>query len=231
MIKGLRSASARTSNALSPKHNKQAQIKVVLGDDDLDPSAKKENAGMEALQVTSPTDSPKKVNQFEASEHQNILTAKAPSSLAASDYQARGFLPQYDGEGKAQATTLKQQHGVPAFHRQARVKLPLSSSYDDRPTPISSRSAYFDEPPLAHERQISWVTTSNETSDDALHASLTLQGNMQGKENQNTAAMRDQKTSSPPRTGSPTKATTSGLATLIENSPARSRMRQGTMTG
>ena len=230
MIKGLRSASARTGNALSPKHNKRPQIKVVLGDDDVETSANKENAGAEALQVTSQPDSITKVEPFEASEHQNILTAKAPSSVAASDYHARGFLPQYDGEGKAQATTLTLQHGVPAFHRQARVKLPLSSSYDDRPTPISGRSAYFDEAPLAHERHVSWVTTSNDTSEDALHASLSPQGVKQGKENLNEAALRDQKTCSPQRAGSPTKAS-SGLATLIENSLARSRMRQGTMTG
>lgn len=230
MIKGLRSASARTSNALSPKHNKRPHIKVVIGDDDLGASSNKENAGVEAMQASSRVDSKEKVEPFEANEYQNILTAKAPSSLAASDYHARGFLPQYDGEGKAQAATLTQQHGVPAFHRQARVKLPLSSSYDDRPTPISRKSTHLDEAPFPHERHISWVTTENDTSEDALHVCPPTQGNMQGKENVNKPIMRDQKAASPHRGGSPTKIS-SGLGPLLENSPVKSRMRQGTMTG
>lgn len=65
---------------------------------------------------------------------------KAASSLAASGYHATGFLPQYDGAGRAHTSTIHQQHGVPASHRQARVNLPQEGSYADRPIPLDARS-------------------------------------------------------------------------------------------
>ena len=54
---------------------------------------------------------------------------KASSSLAAPAYHAQGYLPSYDGAGKARAASIYQDQSQRMPHKKPRVHLPLSSSY------------------------------------------------------------------------------------------------------
>lgn len=68
----------------------------------------------------------------ENSRSPTSATNKANSSLASSTYQAQGHLPHYDGAGKARAASIYRQQPNQIPHKQARVNLPLSSSYTQR---------------------------------------------------------------------------------------------------
>lgn len=70
--------------------------------------------------------------------HPDITISKAPSSLASSTYQARGYLPQYNGASKAHASSIfyQDRHQVPP--QQARVNLVGEPSYKNGPDPIGT---------------------------------------------------------------------------------------------
>ena len=59
----------------------------------------------------------------------SLATNKASSSLASSAYQAQGYLPPYDGAGKARAASIYQQQPNRAQYKKPHIHLPLSSSY------------------------------------------------------------------------------------------------------
>ncbi|KAL9124983.1 MAG: hypothetical protein Q9217_005752 [Psora testacea] len=101
--------------------------------------ANKENTLIEATIEGSTTDNRITTKGF---TRDGLLAGKARSSLAASVYHASGYLPQYDGAGRAQTSTLHQQNGNQSSYRQARVNLPGRSSYEGRPTPLGSKSHY-----------------------------------------------------------------------------------------
>lgn len=69
--------------------------------------------------------------------------SKAPSSLASSSYQAHGYLPQFDGAGRAHAASLHQHQGNEPPSQQVRVSLPSSTSYAGSQK-ASTPSAYQD---------------------------------------------------------------------------------------
>ena len=62
----------------------------------------------------------------------NLAVGKAQSSLASSPYQAHGHLPQFDGAGKAQTSSVYREQGIqPHPH----VHLPSETSYSDKKSP------------------------------------------------------------------------------------------------
>ena len=62
----------------------------------------------------------------------NLAVGKAQSSLASSPYQAHGHLPQFDGAGKAQTSSVYREQGIqPLPH----VHLPSETSYSDKKSP------------------------------------------------------------------------------------------------
>ena len=65
----------------------------------------------------------------------NLAVGKAQSSLASSPYQAHGHLPQFDGAGKAQTSSVYREQGIqPVPH----VHLPSETSYSDRQSPADT---------------------------------------------------------------------------------------------
>ena len=103
------------------------------------PQAKKEDTLAEAALAGAICDDLPTSQGPIADEHHSLLPSKARSSLAASLYHASGYLPQYDGVGKAHTSTIHQQNGNQYSHRQARVNLPSSSSYEYSSVPLSHR--------------------------------------------------------------------------------------------
>lgn len=59
----------------------------------------------------------------------NVAVSKAQSSLASSTYQAHGYLPQFDGAGKAHASSLYRGQGIQPLPQ---VRLPSEASYSGR---------------------------------------------------------------------------------------------------
>ncbi|KAG8527750.1 uncharacterized protein KY384_007904 [Bacidia gigantensis] len=100
----------------------------------------KENEAGQLLNPTAPKISSLETMSLPISEHHGLLPSKAASSLASSSYHASGFLPQYDGAGKSQTSNVHQQHGASTSHRQAKVNLPSSSSYESAVTPLGEIS-------------------------------------------------------------------------------------------
>ena len=59
----------------------------------------------------------------------NVAVSKAQSSLASSTYQAHAHLPQFEGAGKAHASSVYRGQGAQRFPQ---VRLPSEDSYTDR---------------------------------------------------------------------------------------------------
>ena len=59
----------------------------------------------------------------------NLAVSKAQSSLASSTYQAHGFLPQFDGAGKAHTSSVYREKGIQPLPQ---VRLPSEDSYGDK---------------------------------------------------------------------------------------------------
>ena len=59
----------------------------------------------------------------------NVAVSKAQSSLASSTYQAHAHLPQFEGAGKAHASSVYRGQGTQRF---TQVRLPSEDSYTDR---------------------------------------------------------------------------------------------------
>ena len=59
----------------------------------------------------------------------NLAVSKAQSSLASSTFQAHGYLPQFDGAGKAHASSVYRGQGIQTLPQ---VRLPSEASYSDR---------------------------------------------------------------------------------------------------
>lgn len=59
----------------------------------------------------------------------NSPISKAQSSLASSTYQAHGYLPQFDGAGKAHTSSVYREQGIQPLPQ---VRLPSESLYGDR---------------------------------------------------------------------------------------------------
>ena len=103
--------------------------------------ANKENAADKRSSATVLHDSLSSHNRLPYTDRYKALAGKAASSLAASAYHANGYLPQYDGAGRAQTSNVHQQHGVPVAHRQAKVNLPQCSSYGNRESSQNASSS------------------------------------------------------------------------------------------
>lgn len=58
-----------------------------------------------------------------------LAVSKAQSSLASSTYQAHGYLPQFDGAGKAQTSSVYRDQGIQPLPQ---VRLPSEKLYGDR---------------------------------------------------------------------------------------------------
>ena len=59
----------------------------------------------------------------------NLAVGKAQSSLASSTYQAHGYLPQFDGAGRAHTSSVYREQGIQPLPQ---VRLPSEASYCDR---------------------------------------------------------------------------------------------------
>ena len=64
-----------------------------------------------------------------AKNNPNLAVGKAQSSLASSTYQAHGYLPQFDGAGKAHTSSVYREQGIQPLPQ---VRLPSEISYGDR---------------------------------------------------------------------------------------------------
>ncbi len=64
-----------------------------------------------------------------ARSNPNLAVGKAQSSLASSTYQAHGYLPQFDGAGKAHTSSVYREQGIQPLPQ---VRLPSEISYGDR---------------------------------------------------------------------------------------------------
>ena len=122
--------------------------------------AKKENTSVQRYDSAVLKDSHSNLNRLAINDHDGLLAGKAASSLASSAYHASGYLPQYDGAGKAHTSTVHQQHGVPISHRQAKVNLPHRSSYDEHPSLGGTRNgrASFDSN-SSYDKRSHWTAT------------------------------------------------------------------------
>lgn len=58
----------------------------------------------------------------------NLAVNKAQSSLASSTYQAHGYLPQFDGAGKAHTSSVYREQGIQPLPQ---VRLPSEALYSD----------------------------------------------------------------------------------------------------
>ena len=67
----------------------------------------------------------------------NIAVNKAQSSLASSNYQAHGYLPQFDGAGKAHTSSVYREQGIQPLPQ---VRLPPEASYGAR-YPVAEASS------------------------------------------------------------------------------------------
>lgn len=65
-----------------------------------------------------------------AGTNPNLTASKAQSSLASSTYQAHGYLPLFDGAGKAHTSSVYREQGIQPLPPQ--VRLPSEASYGDR---------------------------------------------------------------------------------------------------
>ena len=59
----------------------------------------------------------------------DLAVGKAQSSLASATYQAHGYLPQFDGAGKAHTSSLYREQGIQPLPQ---VRLPSEALYSDR---------------------------------------------------------------------------------------------------
>lgn len=59
----------------------------------------------------------------------SLAVGKAQSSLASSTYQAHGYLPQFDGAGRAHTSSVYREQGIQPLPQ---VRLPSEASYGDR---------------------------------------------------------------------------------------------------
>ena len=73
----------------------------------------------------------------------NFAVGKAQSSLASSTYQAHGYLPQFDGAGKAQTSSVYREQGIqPVPH----VHLPSEALYSDKQSPADTSNHQVNGP-------------------------------------------------------------------------------------
>ena len=87
----------------------------------------------------------------------NLTVGKAQSSLASSPYQAHGHLPQFDGAGKAQTSSVYREQGVqPLPH----VHLPSETSYSDKQSP-GDTSDHRVNGPSAHTASTTYHSSVN----------------------------------------------------------------------
>ena len=93
--------------------------------------ANKENAPSQRLSGVTIIESGSDSTSLQVDNHDRVLPSKAQSSLASSSFQAMGFLPQFDGAGRAQTSNVHQQHGIPSLPRAAKVNLPRASTSSD----------------------------------------------------------------------------------------------------
>ena len=76
----------------------------------------------------------------------NLAVGKAQSSLASSTYQAHGYLPQFDGAGKAHTSSVYREQGIQPLPQ---VRLPSEALYSDRQH-IAETSRYQNHGPSAY---------------------------------------------------------------------------------
>ena len=141
MLKGARYSSNKVGlNKMSP--TKVSSTSGPMASEDSGPGSEsnKENTPAPNLSGTTFTDKSTEFEPLPISDHHGLLAGKAPSSLAASTFHASAFLPQYDGAVRAQASSLKQQHGLGASQPKAKVNLPQGSSYSEPKSPLGTRS-------------------------------------------------------------------------------------------
>ena len=163
MLKGPRYSTIQPFSKTSQhKTNIKPNKDIAVKDTFLDMEANKENATAEPHSAKVLYDSLSNHNRLSSTDRSQALVGKAPSSLAASAYHANGYLPQYDGAGKAKTSTVHQQHGVPVAHRQAKVNLPQRSSYDNQPSSQDTRSypASSNSHPSSYNRDADWRSIS-----------------------------------------------------------------------
>ena len=135
-------------------------MNTILRDGSTVMKMKKENTAVPRSTTAVLGDSLSNLNRLPVVDKNSLLAGKAASSLAASAYNASGYLPQYDGAGKAHTSTVHQQHGVPVSHRQAKVNLPHRSSYDEHPTSHGLKSYNASaESTESHNKHTHWSST------------------------------------------------------------------------
>ena len=87
----------------------------------------------------------------------NLAVGKAQSSLASSPFQAHGHLPQFDGAGKAQTSSVYREQGIqPIPH----VSLPSQTSYSDRQSPADT-SNHRNNGPSAYTASMPYPSSVN----------------------------------------------------------------------
>ena len=73
----------------------------------------------------SPSFTKRSTNTAIAFAPHELPAGKSSSSLASSSYQARGYLPLYEGAGKAHTSSIYQQSGLSMLRNFPRVRLPI----------------------------------------------------------------------------------------------------------
>ena len=88
----------------------------------------------------------------------NLAVSKAQSSLASSTYQAHGYLPLFDGAGKAHTSSVYREQGIQPLPPQ--VRLPPEAFYGDRQlaAEASSRQVHY---PIAPTDSTTYYSSAN----------------------------------------------------------------------
>lgn len=131
MLRGSRYTHHRNSGSVSPTKRKMLSRPQSLGGEEDDMEANKENAPSERLSGATIIEGGSDSTSLQVDNHARVLPSKAQSSLASSSFQAMGFLPQFDGAGRAQTSNVHQQHGISSLPRAAKVNLPRASTSSD----------------------------------------------------------------------------------------------------
>ena len=87
----------------------------------------------------------------------NLAVGKAQSSLASSTYQAHGYLPQFDGAGKAHTSSVYREQGIQPLPQ---VRLPSEILFGDRQHTAEASSRQI-QGPSAHTASTTYHNSVN----------------------------------------------------------------------
>lgn len=132
MLRAKRYSTHLHSRSTSPTKPKvSSQTESIMEDSNV-VEANKENEPSQRLSGTTIAETASNPMAPQVNDDRGLLSSKAQSSLAASSFHATGFLPQFDGAGRAQTSNVHQQQALPSLQRAAKVNQPQASISDVR---------------------------------------------------------------------------------------------------